>query len=173
MPQYLRPRLPGVPIFFTVALAQRGSRLLIDQVGALREAVRATRAERPFGIEAWVVLPDHLHCIWQLPDGDCDYGVRWGAIKARFSRAVRRTVGWNPTLRSASKVAKGDAGVWQRRFYEHHIRDEADFAAHMRYCWVNPVKHGLVARPEDWPYSSFHRDMAAGRVDWASRIGAP
>ncbi|MFC3169401.1 REP-associated tyrosine transposase [Paracoccus fontiphilus] len=162
----------------------------VDQADALREAVR--RAERPFGTdgeerresartdrfqrrtsEVQVVLPDRLPCISRLPVGDCDYSVRWGAIKARFSRAVRGTVGWNPTLRSASKVAKGDAGVWQRRFWEHHIRDEADFAAHMQYCWFNPVKHGLAERPEDWPYSSFHHDMAAGRVDWGNRIGAP
>lgn len=132
--------------------------------------MRQTRAERPFAIAAWVVLPDHLHCIWQLPEGDCDYSVRWGAIKARFTRALRAEVGWNPTLRSASKVEKGDAGLWQRRFWEHHIRDEADYAAHLRYCWFNPVKHGFVARPEDWPYSSVHRDIEAGRYDPAAWI---
>lgn len=170
MSRYLRPRLPGVPIFFTVALAQRGSRDLVEHVDALREAVRTTRAERPFTILAWVVLPDHLHCIWRLPEDDCDYSVRWGAIKSRFTRAVKAKVGWNPTLRSASKAAKGEAGLWQRRFWEHHIRDEADFAAYIRYCWHNPVRHGLVARPEDWPYSSVHRDMAATRVDWISRF---
>lgn len=170
MSRYFRPRLPSVPIFFTVALAQRGSPDLVEHVDALREAVRTTRAERPFTILAWVVLPDHLHCMWRLPEDDCDYSVRWGAIKSRFTRAVKAKVGWNPTLRSASKAAKGEAGLWQRRFWEHHIRDEADFAAHMRYCWFNPVKHGLVLRPEDWPYSSFHRDMAAKRVDWISRF---
>lgn len=116
MPRYTRPRLPGVPIFFTVELAQRGSWLLVAEVERLRQAVRDTRAERPFGIEAWVVLPDHLHCVWRLPEGDADYSVRWGAIKARFSRGVK-AVGWNPTLRSPSKVAKGEAGVWQRRFW--------------------------------------------------------
>ncbi|PZO67020.1 MAG: transposase [Paracoccus denitrificans] len=169
MSRYLRPRRPGVPIFFTVVLAQRGSRLLIERVDALREAVRATRAERPFGIDAWVVLPDHLHCIWTLPPGDCDYSVRWGAIKARFSRAVRgdggcpagavgqKGGGVNPTLR-ASLVRKGEVGIWQRRFYEHHIRDGADFAAHVEYCRWNPVKHGFVTRPEDWPYSLVRRD---------------
>ncbi|MDF3606988.1 transposase [Paracoccus sp. DMF-8] len=164
MSRYLRPRRPGTPIFFTVALAQRGSSLLVDQIGLLREATRVTRAERPFEIEACVVLPDHLHCIWRLPDGDCDYSVRWGAIKSRFTRAVRETVGWNPTLRSPSKIAKGDAGLWQRRFWEHHIRDRADFTAHLHYCWLDPVKHGLVARPEDWRYSSIHRDIKAGRL---------
>jgi putative transposase len=149
---------------------------LVREVGLLREAVRVTRAERPFGIEAWVVLPDHIHAVWQMPPGDRDYGTRWGAIKARFTRAVREKgcrvgfdptdgarrdpgrVGWNPTLRSASKIRKGDAGLWQRRFWEHHIRDEAEYWAHVRYCWWNPVKHGFVARPEDWPFSSVHRD---------------
>lgn len=174
MSHYLRPRRSGRPIFFTVALAQRGSRLLVDQVELLRAAVCLTRAERPFGIEAWVVLPDHMHCIWRLPDGDCDYSTRWGAIKSRFTRSVSvEAVGWNPTLRSPSKVTKGDAGLWQRRFWDHHIRNEADFAAHLRYCWGNPVKHGLVERAEDWPHSSVHRDKLAGRVDWAQRLSVP
>ena len=188
MSDYLRPRVPGALVFFTVALAARGSWLLVDEVDRLRDAVAATRAERPFGIAAWVVLPDHLHCVWQLPEGDADYSVRWGAIKARFTRAVvagrpgftpasdatrlptvtsGRYAGVTPRLR----VAKGERGIWQRRYWEHHIRDEADLAAHLRYCWWNPVKHGLVAAPEDWPYSSFRRDAAAGRVDWVSRFG--
>lgn len=175
MSSYLRPRRPGARVFFTVTLAERGGDLLVREVAALREAVRATRAERPFGVDAWVVMPDHLHCVWALPEGDSDYSVRWGAIKARFTRAVRdsgrvgfhptvapdgsRTmVGWNPTLRSASKLRKGDAGVWQRRFWEHHIRDEADWRTHVEYCWFNPVKHGFVEDPGDWPYSSYTRD---------------
>ncbi|WP_238365814.1 REP-associated tyrosine transposase [Mesobacterium pallidum] len=170
MSRYLRPRVTGATIFFTVALQDRRSALLVDEIDALRNAVRQTREERPFEIDAWVVLPDHLHCIWRLPVGDRDYGRRWGAIKARFTRTVRGrvgfdptcgedgTVGWNPTLRSRSKVRKGEVGLWQRRFWEHHIRDEADHAAHLRYCWLNPVKHGLVARAEEWPFSSIHRD---------------
>lgn len=180
MPNYLRPRVRGASIFFTIALAERGSRLLLEEIDALRTAVRETRAQRPFAIDAWVVLPDHLHCVWTLPAGDDAYAVRWGAIKARFTRAVRDSgkvgfhptfapdgsrsvVGWNPTLRSASKLRKGDAGVWQRRFWEHHLRDAADFEAHVRYCWVNPVKHGLVEVPEAWPFSSVHRDARAER----------
>lgn len=168
MSRYIRPSIPGATLFFTVALADRTSDTLVREVGALRNAVRQTRAERPFRIDAWVVLPDHLHCVWTLPEGDADFWTRWGAIKARFTRSLRNVafhpddpaavVGWNPTLRSASKVAKGDAGLWQRRFWERHLRDEADFAAHVRYCWINPVKHGLVADPADWPYSSYHRD---------------
>lgn len=175
MPRCLRPKTPGATVFFTVTLADRRSDALVREIAALREAVRATRAERPFGIVAWVVLPDHMHCVWTLPEGDADYPVRMGAIKARFTRAIKRrvgfhptnsggpgAVGWNPTLRrSPSKIAKGDGGVWQRRFWEHHIRDEKDYRNHVRYCWVNPVKHGLVERPEDWPYSSYHRDGGA------------
>ncbi len=150
MPRYLRPRLPGLPIFFTIMLAQRGGTFLTDHVGLLRVAVAQTRAERPFGIAAWVVLPDHLHCIWTLPEGDADYSTRWRLIKARFSRGL--PVG---ALR-ASHVRRQERGIWQRRFWEHHIRDDADMVAHLRYCWWNPVKHGFVTRPEDWPYSSRH-----------------
>lgn len=157
MPNYKRPDVTGACVFFTVALEERGSDLLVREVEALRNAVRVTLTSRPFVIDAWVVLPDHIHSIWQLPAGDKDYGTRWGAIKARFSRHCGK-VRFNRSLRSASKVSRGEAGIWQRRFWEHHIRDEADYDAHMQYCWENPVKHGLVERPEDWPYSSVHRD---------------
>ena len=101
MPDYRRPRVPGATVFFTVALAERGSRLLVDRVDLLREAVRVTRAERPFGVAAWVVLPDHLHAVWVMPEDDADYSVRWGAIKARFTRAVKagdRRVGFHPAM---------------------------------------------------------------------------
>jgi len=182
MPEYLRPKLPGACVFFTLALADRGSDLLVREIARLRAAVGQVRAKRPFGIDAWVVLPDHLHAVWTLPEGDADFSTRWGAIKARFTRSVRRVgfhptnegmVGWNPTLpRSPSKIAKGDAGLWQRRFWEHHIRDERDYAAHVRYCWINPVKHGLVERAVDWPFSSIHRDIARGIVEpeWSGAV---
>lgn len=182
MSRYIRPCQPGASIFFTVALADRGVQTLVDQVETLRQAVRVTRAERPFRIDAWVVLPDHMHCVWTLPEGDADFSVRMAAIKARFTRALTgndRRVGLHPTMiepevggdggvephptvngrpRTRSKVMKQDGRVWQRRFWEHHIRDEAAFAACVRYCWINPVKHGLVAHPRDWPWSSWHRD---------------
>ncbi len=183
MPTYRRPRVPGATVFFTVALAGRGSDLLVREIGLLRAAVRATRAERPFGIDAWVVLPDHLHCVWALPEGDADFSTRWGAIKGRFSRSLRGAgfagrAGFSPPtqpapprvwsgrnggLKPALRVAKREAGIWQRRFWEHHIRDDEDFAAHVRYCHINPVKHGFVERPEDWPYSSVDREIAAAR----------
>jgi putative transposase len=164
MSRYLRPRVPGASVFFTVTLADRRRATLVDEVDRLREAVRATMAEHPFRIDAWVVLPDHLHAIWTLPEGDADYSVRWKEIKTRFTKSVGRT-----RPRSASKIAKGEAGIWQRRFWEHHIRDDRDLVAHLRYCWWNPVKHGLVERAVDWPYSSIHRDIRRGQVDpeWA------
>jgi len=164
MPDYLRPRRPGAKVFFTVALARRGDDLLVREVGRLRWAVAEEMKRRPFGIDAWVVLPDHIHAVWTLPEGDAAYGVRWGAIKGRFTRAVREA-GYKPAPRSRSKVAKEDGGVWQRRFWEHHIRDETDWVNHVRYCWGNPVKHGLVERPAEWPYSSIHRDIARGMVE--------
>jgi len=151
MSSYLRPRIPGARLFFTVVLAERGSDLLLREIAALREAVRATRAERPFGIDAFVVLPDHLHCVWTLPEGDADFSVRWSVIKRRFSRQVPL----GPRRRS--HAARRERGIWQRRFWEHHIRSEAEFAACVRYCHINPVKHGFCAEPEDWPYSTIHR----------------
>lgn len=164
MSRYIRPRVPGASVFFTVTLADRRSRLLVDHVEALREAVRQTMIVRTFRIDAWVVLPDHLHAVWTLPESDADYSVRWKDIKTSFTKSVGLT-----GRRSASKVAKGEAGIWQRRFWEHHIRDERDFVTHLRYCWWNPVKHGLVERAVDWPWSSIHRDIRRGQVDpeWA------
>lgn len=189
MSSYIRPKVTGASVFFTVALAHRGSDLLVREISALREAVRETRAERPFVVDAWVVLPDHLHAVWTLPAGDREYGIRWGAIKARFVRALREreAAGCRPGFSPASTLPsdlpvvrsgrfaglkpglrhdKREAAVWQRRFWEHHIRDEADHAAHIRYCWWNPVKHQLVETPEAWPYSSVHRDRRDGRFGW-------
>jgi putative transposase len=160
MSRYLRPRVKGATVFFTVALADRRAGLLVDHVAALRAAVRQTRAGRPFRIDAWVVLPDHLHAVWTLPAGDADYSARWKEIKTLFTKSVGRT-----GARSASKIAKGEAGIWQRRFWDHHIRDEDDLAMHLRYCWWNPVRHGLVSRAVDWPYSSIHRDIRLGQAD--------
>lgn len=163
MAQYIRPKVTGARVFFTLCLAARGSDLLVAEIAALRRAVAQTQRERPFGIAAWVVLPDHLHCVWQMPVGDREFGVRWGAIKGRFSHGLTAQV------RSQSKIRKGEKGIWQRRYWEHHIREDADFEAHVRYCWGNPVRHGLVRRPLDWPYSSIHRDVRLGLVppEWS------
>jgi putative transposase len=174
MSNYRRVRIPGAKYSFTVSLADRSSDLLLQEVAHLRTAFAVTRRERPFWCDAFVVLPDHLHAIWTLPPGDAAYSTRWGAIKARFTRRVKASgvVGWNPTLRTVSKIAKGDAGIWQRRFWGHRIRNEQDCRDHMAYCWGNPVKHGLVEHPTDWPYSSIHRDIRTGRIDpeWSGAV---
>ena len=151
MSQYLRPKSKAASIFFTVALSRRGDDLLLHEIERLRQAVRVTRAERPFVIEAWVVMPDHLHAIWTLPHGDGDYATRWRLIKARFSAGL-------PTGQTrASHVARGERGVWQRRFWDRHLRNEEDFAAHMKFCRNDPVLHGLVDVASEWPFSSFHQ----------------
>jgi putative transposase len=158
MSTYLRPRLPGATVFFTVALADRRSDLLVREIDRLRIAVRATRAERPFRIDAWVVLPDHMHCLWTMPEDDTDYSTRWRLIKSRFSRTLPRG-----RLR-ASHERRQERGIWQRRFWEHHIRSDADFVNHLQYCWMNPVKHELVEKPEDWRFSSVHWDTRFART---------
>ena len=160
MPNYLRNWRPGATYFFTVNLLERGGNdLLIRHVDALRDAVRTTRAERPFEILAWVVLPDHMHAIWVLPDGDADYSTRWGAIKSRFSRSIPKHEFVN-----TSRQSRRERGIWQRRYWEHTIRDEHDLANHIDYIHINPVKHGYVSRASDWPHSSIHRYIADGTV---------
>ncbi len=161
MSNYIRPRINGATIYFTVNLAQAGSRLLTDEIPRLRAAVRATRANRPFHINAWVVLPDHMHTVWTLPPGDCDYSTRWRLIKSRFSRGLPKG-----RLRSSHEL-RHERGIWQRRFWEHHVRGPEEYQALVRFCWMNPVKHGFVDRPEDWPYSSVHRDRQIGRYEFA------
>lgn len=152
MSQYLRPRAPGATIFFTVCLAERESTLLIDEIDALRAAVGLTRRARPFHVDAWVVLPDHMHCIWTLPESDCNYSTRWRQIKTRFSRNVPRKV------TRASQLARQERGIWQRRFWEHHIRDAQDYRHHMQLCRNAPRRLGLVEQSVDWPFSSFSPD---------------
>jgi REP-associated tyrosine transposase len=153
MPNYRRAFVPGACWFFTVNLFDRDSRLLVEHIGVLRDSVRHTRQRHPFYIDAMVVLPDHLHAVWTLPGEDSDFSMRWRLIKVGFSMSIPRGE-W----RSKSRQARGERGVWQRRFWEHFIRNERDYAHHIDYCWYNPVKHGLVANVEDWPFSSFHRD---------------
>ena len=160
MTAYRRFRRSGGTYFFTVTLADRGATCLTDHIDALRHAYLETMRERPARTDAIVVLPDHLHAIWTLPEGDSDFSTRWRLIKSRF---VRETgLAWR---RSPSKRDKAERGVWQRRFWEHAIRDARDMNLHLRYCWLNPVKHGLVARAVDWPWSSVHRDVRRCLVD--------
>jgi putative transposase len=164
MPDYRRNRVPGGTHFFTVNLLERSSALLVVHIHALRDAVRMVRNRRPFHIDAWVVLPDHMHAIWTLPADDADYSGRWKAIKIAFAKTLPQTEYLSPV-----RAAKGERGIWQRRFWEHTIRDEQDYASHMDYVHINPVKHGLVACVRDWPHSSFHRCVAQDVYppDWA------
>jgi putative transposase len=163
MSNYRRAFVPGGCFFFTVNLLERRQTLLVDQIAGLREAVATTRQGHPFGIDAFVVLPDHLHAVWTLPSGDSDFSTRWRLIKSRFVKALPKQ-----ERLGAVRKARGERGIWQRRFWEHLIRDEADDARHVEYCYINPLKHRLVTRVRDWPYSSFHRDVRAGLfpVDW-------
>ena len=167
MSEYRRYRAEGGTFFFTVNLENRASNALVANVDALRSAVASVLIERPFSIEAMVVLPDHLHTVWTLPEGDSDFSTRWKDIKTRFTKRTGLL-----GHRSVSKEVKGERGVWQRRFWEHMVRDEADYRAHVAYCWGNPVKHGLCERAVDWPYSSLHRDMRLGRVpvEWGTPV---
>jgi putative transposase len=164
MSNYHRAHVPGASYFFTVNLADRGSRLLLDQIAALRDAFRATKQQLPFRLDAVVVLPEHLHCIWTMPAGDSDFSGRWQRIKSRFSVACTRC-----ERRSASRARRRERGIWQRRFWEHMLRDEFDFATHVDYIHHNPVKHGYVTKPTAWPHSSIHRFVREGWLpaDWA------
>ncbi|MDD5364365.1 MAG: transposase [Gallionellaceae bacterium] len=166
MPDYRRNRMPGGTYFFTVNLLERNSSLLFDHIDALRDAVRTVRVRRPFLIDAWVVLPDHMHAIWTLPDDDSGYSGRWKAIKIAFAKTLPKTERISP-----ARAARGERGIWQRRFWEHTIRDDTDYAAQMDYVHINPVKHGLVSHVRDWPHSSFHHCVSRGiyEPDWAGQ----
>jgi putative transposase len=160
---YRRNFVPGGTFFFTVTLADRRSSALVDHIDALREAFRAGRRERPFTIDAMVVLPEHLHTILTLPEGDADFPGRWRRIKGHFSTHMISVAGFT------KRHPNGEYTLWQRRFWEHTIRNEDDFARHVDYIHFNPVKHGLVSRVRDWPHSSFHRYVRQGLLpaDWA------
>jgi putative transposase len=166
MVKYRRNFLPGGTYFFTVTLADRRSEALVDNIDALRGAFRVARRERPFAIDAVVVLPDHLHVIFTLPSNDADFSGRWRRIKGHFSRGL---------IDAATRLQRrpnGDLALWQRRFWEHTIRDEDDFARHVDYIHFNPVRHGLVSHVRDWPHSSFHRYVREGLLpdDWAGDV---
>ncbi len=164
MPDYRRLRIAGGSFFFTVNLADRRSSLLTDRIDDLRYAVRRARTLAPFRIEGWVVLPDHMHAVWTLPAGDSDFPRRWRTIKDLFSRRVEPD-----EMRSDSRASQGERGIWQRRYWEHAIRDDRDMAAYLDYVHFNPAKHGYVSHPANWPYSSFRACVARGLYpsDWA------
>ena len=163
MSTYQRARLRGGTFFFTVTLADRRDTRLTDHINLLRDGFRIVDKRNPFKIIAICVLPDHIHAIWTLPEGDFDFSTRWSLVKRNFSRGL----GPVPNL-SASKISKREKGIWQRRFWEHTIRDDLDLSRHIDYIHFNPVKHGYVTRVQDWPYSSFHRFVQRGDLpeDW-------
>jgi len=163
MTDYRRNFIVGGSFFFTVNLAERRLPLLTQHIDELRTAFLETRRHHPFTIDAMVVLPDHLHAVWTLPEGDANFATRWRLIKSTFSRSLA-----TGERISDSRAAKGERGIWQRRYWEHTIRDENDFARHMDYIHINPVKHGLVPRVSHWPYSSFHRIVSLESIP---RIG--
>jgi putative transposase len=162
MSQYRRVRTLGGSYFFTVVTYRR-QRLLIHHESRriLREVVQEVRREYPFAIDAWVLLPDHTHCVWTLPEGDSDYSKRWGLIKARYSKQTNELFKREEWM-NKSKIKHRESTIWQRRFWEHSIRDQNDFNRHIDYVYWNPVKHGYVSRVADWQYSTFHRDVKAG-----------
>jgi len=170
MPNYRRVFVPGGTWFFTVNLLQRhGNDLLVREIDLLRQVVAVVRRRHPFHIDAWVVLPEHMHCVLTLPPGDSDFSRRWRLIKSGFSRALPKV-----ERRSATRVAAGERGIWQRHFWEHLIRDEVDYQRHVDYVHVNPFKHGYVRRVRDWPYSTFHAQVRAGiySLDWCGGVDA-
>ncbi|EMI5803691.1 REP-associated tyrosine transposase [Klebsiella aerogenes] len=154
MSNYRRSYLPGGCWFFTVNLQNRHSDLLTRHTDHLRAAIACAKRKRPFQINSWVVLPEHMHCIWTLPEGDSDYSGRWREIKKSFTRALAQSQ------------------IWQPRFWEHAIRNDEDYRRHIDYVYINPLKHRLVGRVSDWPYSTFHRDVRQGLYpeDWAGHI---
>ena len=163
MSHYRRDHTPGATWFFTTNLADRQSDLLVRHIDQLREAWRHVPATHPFETLAVCILPDHIHTLWRLPEGDSNYALRWRLIKSRFTRGLPAA-----SARTKSQLDRGESGLWQRRYWEHAIRNERDLQAHVDYIHFNPVKHGHVEQVKDWPHSSFHRFVTAGHlpIDW-------
>ncbi len=164
--QYRRAFVPGASFFFTVVTEQRRPILASNEaVEVLRGALRAVGSKRPFNVDAMVVLPDHLHCIWTLPPDDADFSTRWRLIKTWFTKHCDPVLHAEP---NHVRIAKREQAVWQHRYWEHLLRSEIDFARHVEYIHYNPVKHGCATSPLDWPYSSFRTFVEAGidPADW-------
>lgn len=189
--RYRRAFIPGGSFFFTLVTEKRRPLLAsAEAVDVLRQAFRTVKAARPFDLDAIVVLPDHLHCIWTMPQDDADFATRWRLIKTWFTKHC------NPALRSGpdqlrhddvalrqtapnatyklnpSRVARKQQMIWQHRYWEHTLRDETDFSRHFDYIHYNPVKHGHVSSAREWPYSSFRRYVAEGiyAMDWGGSV---
>uniref|UniRef100_A0A7V4GAD6 Transposase n=1 Tax=Desulfobacca acetoxidans TaxID=60893 RepID=A0A7V4GAD6_9BACT len=172
MADYVRSRKPGGAFFFTVVTFQR-RRLFEDlrKCETLINIIVAVQQELPFTMDAWVILPDHIHSLWTLPPEDSDYSKRWGLIKAKFSKAVSRKESRSARL-TGSRIRHRESTIWQRRFWEHQIRDEKDLQLHLNYIHFNPVKHGLVKSPAQWPYSSFQEYVQRGLypANWGEQV---
>ena len=164
MPNYRRLYQPGGTYFFTHVTYQRYP-WLCSTMGrqALRNAITTVRQKYPFTIDAFVLLPDHLHCIWTLPEKDTDFAKRWRLIKLMVTKTCGQSLAL-PLGKSLSGEQRREGNLWQRRYWEHCIRDERDFVNHRNYVHYNPVKHGLVKSPVDWKYSSVHRYLRDGGV---------
>ena len=168
MPRHRRLHT-GNTWFFTLVSFRRNPVLCLPPIrSALRRAIVDVRGTRPFDIDAWVLMPDHLHCIWTLPDGDADHAARWSMIRRAVSRvALVSTV--STGTRNPSRIEHRDASVWQRGVDAHQIRNDGEFARQVDYIHFNPVRHGHAARAADWPYSTFHRYVKQGvyPADWS------
>ncbi len=166
--QYRRANATGGTYFFTVNLADRSADTLVRHINDLKNVMHKVKAAHPYALVAQVVMPEHLHAIWRLPPGDADFPMRWSLIKAGFSR--RRAKVENVC---ASRVAKRERGIWQRRYWEHQIRDDTDLAQHVNYIHYNPVKHGWVTVAADWPHSTLHEYIRRGMAnpDWGGSCG--
>jgi len=167
--RYRRAKIEGGTFFFTIALADRPNDSLVRYIDHLRKAYKFVVDHYPFETVAICILPDHLHAIWSLPKGDWNFAVRWSLVKSKFSRALP-----TPDLRSRSQIAKRDKGIWQRRYWEHVIRNDDDLVRHVDYIHFNPVKHGYVSQVREWPHSSFHRYVERGLLplDWGGDVSA-
>jgi len=175
MPNYRRVHVKGGCYFFTVATYRRQQILCNEKVRiALRDGVEEVGATHPFTINAWVLLPDHLHCIWTLPEGDTDFGKRWGMIKRYVTKRCSPDLDQDKWM-TDSKQKRSESTLWQRRFWEHLIRNDQDYEIHMNYIHYNPVKHGLVTKVMDWEYSTFHRYVRDGvyNENWGANLDIP
>jgi putative transposase len=166
---YRRAWHKGGTYFFTVNWLQRKDNdCLIRNIDLLRDVVAKVKNTHPFIIHGWVVLPEHMHCVIELPEDDTDFAKRWMLIKMLFSRGIPKN-----EKRSNVRIKRRERGIWQRRYWEHLIKDERDYQAHMDYVHINPVKHGLVKQVKDWPYSTFHKLVERGiyAQDWGVGMG--
>lgn len=162
--------MPGATYFFTIVTYQRRPMLTGDLArDVLHKAFQATIERYPFSLDAICLLPDHIHCMWTLPDHDGNFSLRWSFLKSLFTRQYREAGGVEGKV-NLSREKRREAGIWQRRFWEHMIRDDADYQNHLNYIHYNPVRHGLVKRVKDWKWSSFHRFVCLGLYDleWGS-----